>query len=133
MTPDPADPYTSLRLAQIVVPVRIGWNSAERQRSQPVAIDLDIRFQEPPGACESDEVSGTIDYAELVERVTQLCEEAEFRLIERLASTLYHAIRARLPKTTGLAVTVTKRPPLAMVEGGASFRIGDWPSKDAYA
>ena len=116
----------SLRLSRLVVPVRLGWTDAERAEPQPVAVDLEIRFAAPPAACRSDELAGTVDYGVLARCVAEVAAASEVRLVEFLGQALYDALCVRLPAGASLAVTVTKRPPLAGVEGSASFRLGDW-------
>jgi dihydroneopterin aldolase len=125
----PARTYASLRLSRVVVPVRLGWSDAERASPQPVAVDLELRFATPPAACDTDRLADAVDYAALVGRVGALAASAEHRLIEHLARVLRDGLRSLLPEGTGLAVTVSKQPRLASLEGGASFRIGDWPGE----
>jgi dihydroneopterin aldolase len=114
-----------------VIPVRLGWSDAERAAPQPVAVDLELRFTMAPAACGSDCLADTVDYAELVSRVGSLAAAGEHRLIEHLARAVREELRPLLPAGTGLAVTVSKRPRLASLEGEASFRIADWPEDAA--
>lgn len=131
---EPRDPpFTSLRIASIGVPVRLGWSAAERAEPQPVMVDLDLRFRSPPAACGSDALGDTVDYGRLVERVVALGSSGEYRLIEHLGTVLYRALAEELPGGVTLAVTVTKRPPLPAVDGGAAFRIGAWPEERRHA
>lgn len=126
--PDPTPPrHASLRITGIAVPVRLGWSTAERATPQQVIVDLALRFQSRPGACRSDRLDDTVDYGLLVQRIVDTAAAAEYRLLEHLAAALIGALQPTLPPGIALAVTVTKRPPIPSIQGGASFRIGDWP------
>ena len=122
----PTAPLASFRLSGIVVPVRLGWTAGERAEPQPVGVDLEIRFVEPPPACRTDDLADTVDYGALPRLVADVAAAGEVRLIERLCRAIYDAVRAQLPRHAGLDVSVTKRPPLPGVEGGAVFRLRDW-------
>jgi dihydroneopterin aldolase len=125
-------PHASLHVRQIGVAVRLGWGASERALPQQVAVSVDLRFDDAPPACVSDDLQGTADYAAIVGVITGLAEGREYRLLEHFGRTLYDAVRPTLPPGCHLALTVTKRPPLAPVRGGASFRIGDWPGEPAH-
>ncbi len=126
--PDPLPSrHASLRVSGIAVPARLGWSAAERATPQQAIVDVALRFQSLPGACRSDRLDDTVDYGPLVQRVVETAAAAEYRLLEHLAAALIAALRAMLPDGIGLAVRVTKQPPIASIQGGASFRIGDWP------
>lgn len=119
--------HASLRVSGITVPVRLGWPAAERATPQQAIVDVTLRFQSLPGACRSDRLDDTVDYGPLVQRVVETAAAAEYRLLEHLAAALIAALQAMLPDGIGLAVRVTKQPPIPSIQGGASFRIGDWP------
>jgi len=121
-----SDLNASLRVTRIVVPVHLGWEADERAATQPVEVELELRFDRPPAGCETDELAGTVDYGELVHRISELARSREFRLIEHLGSVLFDAVRQGLPRGCRLALTVAKWPPVEEVEGVAAFRLADW-------
>lgn len=126
--PDPLPSrHASLRVSGIAVPVRLGWSAAERARPQQAIVDLALRFQSLPGACRSDRLDETVDYGLLVQRIVDTAAAAEYRLLEHLVAALIAALQPTLPPGIAVAVTVTKHPPIPSIQGGASFRIGDWP------
>ena len=121
-----SQPRASLRVTRVTIPVRLGWDVEERGRPQPVEIEVEVRFGEPPAACASDRLDQTVDYGALVERLHARATAGEYRLLEHLGTALYQAARVDLPAGVRVALTVAKRPPLDLVLGSASFRLADW-------
>lgn len=83
---------------------RIGVYDWEQQINQRLLIDITI-----PGnfsACE-DDLSKTIDYALLCERVTQFVESGFFKLIETVADKLADLIKEEF-KVEKVIVSVSK-------------------------
>lgn len=107
--------------------MRLGWEAAERESPQTVEIELTLRWPSLPLACATDDLAATVDYAALTDRAREVCDRGEYRLLERLAGSLYDALRPVISSGVALAVTVTKHPPLPGLEGGASFTIDDAP------
>jgi 7,8-dihydroneopterin aldolase/epimerase/oxygenase len=70
---------------------RHGYEAEERQRRQPFEIDLmaeiDLR-----AAAATDDLSQTLDYASLQERLVRIVATTSYALIERLASDLLDAV-----------------------------------------
>lgn len=77
-----------------------------------------------PVSCETDDLSDTVCYAELTSLITAACEQKTYKLIEHLAYDIYTLIKAR--HTLECQVTVSKKPPIANLQGGAAFVCGDW-------
>ena len=115
----------TLRLDRLRASARLGWDEEERRAPQPVTIDLTLRFPSLPQAAESDDLKDTVDYAAIAAHLSALCGLGEYRLLEKLCRVLYDAVRTLVPPDAAVEVTVTKRPPLAGLEGGASFTISD--------
>jgi 7,8-dihydroneopterin aldolase/epimerase/oxygenase len=70
---------------------RHGADTDERRRPQPfemnLSIDLDLR-----AAAASDELSDTVNYAELTRRVRTVVEATSFALLEALAAAVLDAV-----------------------------------------
>jgi FolB domain-containing protein len=115
----------TLRLDRLRASVRLGWEDEERRAPQPITIDVTLNFPSLPSAAESDDLQGTVDYAAIAAHLTALCGVGEYRLLEKLCRVLYDAVRTLVPPEMAVEVTVTKRPPLAGLEGGAAFTIAD--------
>jgi dihydroneopterin aldolase len=75
----------------------------------------------------TDLLEETICYAKLSDEIQKVCNKREYQLIEKLTWDTYISIKATLPKDIQLWLRATKeRPPIAHLEGGSSFSIGDW-------
>jgi 7,8-dihydroneopterin aldolase/epimerase/oxygenase len=85
---------------------RHGADPAERERRQRFEIDvtaeLDLR-----GAAASDELSQTMDYAALHERIVRIVSTTSYALLERLAAELLDAVFADRRVTRG-QITLSK-------------------------
>lgn len=70
---------------------RHGYAAAERERRQPFEIDVtvDIDLRE---AAESDDLTQTLDYAALQERLVRVVATTSYALLERLAADLIDAV-----------------------------------------
>ncbi len=107
--------------------VHLGVGEEERKIPQWVRFDLELRFPKAPEACRSDELSETACYAALCERIREICEQKEFRLIEKLGWEVFHSVRNLVARDTRLMLTVCKEaPPIPGLEHGASFTLSDW-------
>jgi dihydroneopterin aldolase len=93
---------------------------------QGVLVELVLRRPFLPAACTSDELADTVDYERLAATIRKIAQRGEYRLLERLGWDLFRAVREFVPPSARLRLTVTKeRPPIAGLEGGASFTLGD--------
>lgn len=111
--------------------VRLGCSDAERARPQAVDLDVAVRFAELPRACESDDLSHTVCYADLIDAARAACAGREFKLVERLAHELHARLRPLVPAGAALWLRVTKlHPPVEGLAGGVSFALGDFEAAD---
>ena len=117
---------TRLEVPAIRLDVRLGCEADERAVPQPVDLALTIDFATAPDACRTDDLAGTVCYAEVTALAREYCSPREFRLIERLAAELRDVVRARLPHDAGLVLSVAKvAPPVPGLAGGVRFTIDD--------
>ena len=65
----------------------IGTNPDERTRRQQVIINLQLDC-DLSKASQSDELTDTVDYFTIEERVTELGKSSSFKLVERLAGAI---------------------------------------------
>lgn len=120
--------YSSLRIDELSLQVKLGVSEEERRASQEVRLSLEIRFHEMPAATESDSIADTICYARLCEALRKECTEKEFRLIEHMAATCVAATHKMLEGRGKLALRIRKvKPPIEGLLGGAAFSCGDFP------
>jgi len=92
---------------------RHGVTLEERLEPQPFEVDVDLEVDlRAPAA--SDELTDTVDYAEVFAVVTRVVEGQSFRLIEALAGAIADGV---LTSTTAVGVTVRVRKPKAPLPG----------------
>ncbi len=75
-----------LRLNGIEVDCIIGERTDERVRTQRLLVYVELEVGEK--ACETDELSDTVDYAALTERIRAALVAAKCRMIERAAKVV---------------------------------------------
>ena len=93
----------------------IGIHESELHRPQPVRIDLRAGLPRS-GACDTDRIGDTIDYAEVRARLQRLLQEHEVRLLEAFAETIA-GILVREFGAFWVRVRVTKPHKFEDVEG----------------
>jgi 7,8-dihydroneopterin aldolase/epimerase/oxygenase len=94
------------------VVARHGVLPEERERAQPFEIDLEIEA-DLSEAARHDDLSKTVDYGSVVEKVTELATTRSFELLEALADAIAASV---LTDSRAEAVTVRVRklrPPVA--------------------
>lgn len=123
--------HATLRLDRLRASARLGWEDEERRTPQPVTIDVALRFPSLPEAADTDDLKDTADYGAIAAHLSALCGVGEYRLLEHLCRVAYDAVRTMAPPNAAVEVTVTKRPLLAGLEGGAAFTIADSGSEGA--
>lgn len=99
-----------LELNGIDVDCIIGDRPDERERRQRLTVDVTLEIGD--AAATSDELSDTVDYAELTERIRAALVAAKCRMIERAAKVVcdvcredskVHAARVKVTKSGAVA------------------------------
>jgi dihydroneopterin aldolase len=74
----------------------VGVTDDEMNVRQPMSVDLELVYLKRAffSAADSDNLSNAIDYAQAVKRVVQIGTHGNYRLIERLAEEIVHALFA---------------------------------------
>ncbi len=84
----------------------------ERDRAQPLEIDLDVEADLAP-AGRSDDLADTVDYGALCDLVSATVTAGRPQLLEQLAAELAAAVLAADPRIDAVTVGVRKlRPPV---------------------
>lgn len=116
----------SLRLHDIRLMMHVGHLEAERARRQPMRIDLDVEFNVPPHACETDELDDSVCYDTLIAHVKEYCEQHQFNLLEHLARRLHALVKSYFSDKDKIFIRVIKlNPPIEVLHGGAACAYGD--------
>jgi 7,8-dihydroneopterin aldolase/epimerase/oxygenase len=81
----------AIRLRRLRVYGRHGADDGERERRQPIEIDVTAEMDlRRAGA--SDDLAATLDYAALRERLVRIVSTTSYALLERLATELLDAV-----------------------------------------
>jgi dihydroneopterin aldolase / 2-amino-4-hydroxy-6-hydroxymethyldihydropteridine diphosphokinase len=100
----------------------IGALPHERQRNQPIRIDLTVEA-DLADAGRSDELADTVHYGDVTRTAASIARESTDVLLERLAQRIAEAILDK-PRVEAVHVTVTKlRPPIDEHVDTTSVRI----------
>lgn len=113
---------SSIVVKGIQLSARCGVTETERQQPQPLLVDL--IFQCPnQSAFQSDQLSDTVDYGTITQRIQDIGEGQAFSLIETLAERICQTLFHEFP-ITRLKIWVRKiRPPLNRIEGSVGVRL----------
>ncbi len=92
----------------------------EREEGQVFFFDLDLTLSSCP-ACKSDDIEGTVDYAQVADCVEEVSAGRNYNLLERLASVVAETVLGRFPDIESVKVTVAKsKPPMAHPAGSVA-------------
>ncbi|MDQ6735318.1 MAG: dihydroneopterin aldolase [Nitrospirota bacterium] len=103
----------------------IGVTDDEMNVRQPMSVDLELVYVKGAffSAADSDDLSNAIDYAQAVERVVQIGTNGKYRLVERLAEEIVHALFAEFA-IAELKLWVRKlKPPIKDVHDSVGVRV----------
>lgn len=99
-----------------------GVTESERTTPQPLAIDLELAFDMTSAAAQ-DDLTKTVDYTQIAERVTAIVQREQFRLLETLSERLAQTILAEFP-VRGATLWVRKlKPPVKGVRESVGVRL----------
>lgn len=116
----------SLSINDLRIWVHLGCRDEEKFHPQMISFDICINFATPPVGADTDLLHDTVCYVDIVDRVTQYCQEKKFNLIECLASSVHKKISDSLVSHKHLphSITVTLHkvsPPVPGVHGGVKW------------
>lgn len=114
-----------LKINQFELSLFLGWSAEERSQTQRISLDIDLTFSLPPKACQSDELTDTICYFELTEKLRHHFTEKTFRLIEHLAHDIYQFLKNHVDSGVSVMVHLKKQPDIKQLHGGVCFSYGD--------
>lgn len=98
---------------------RVGIYAFERQKTQPVIVDLGM-WVNTARAAATEDVAHTVDWAAVAQAVSDLVRARHYRLIETLAETLASSVMERFGVSR---VHVEVRKPESLAVGMASVSI----------
>ena len=107
----------TLKLNGIEVACVIGECPDERERLQTLRVDVELAI--PDRAAETDELSDTVDYAALADRIRAALIAAKCRMIER-AAKIVHDVCVSDARVSAATATVTKSGAIPGLESAAA-------------
>lgn len=114
----------SLHLNEIELFVHLGWPEEERKQPQAVRVNIEVEFETPPDACETDQLEDSFCYAALIKKIQENTTNKQFRLIEHLGCDIYKLLKTILPSSQ-VRVKICKYPKLTGFSGPVYFTYGD--------
>jgi len=90
----------------------IGITEEERHRTQPIGVDLELRYPEGVwnAAAQSDDIAQAIDYTAVIQRVVEVGTAGKYQLLERLAEEILAMVFAEFA-VAGAAIWLRKLVP----------------------
>ncbi len=101
---------------------RCGITPEERQRPQPVAIDLELDC-ETASAATSDHLSDTVDYAQVAERIVELGSKEACALLETLGEKILTLLFTDFPISRVRLWLRKLAPPIAQKAGSVGVKL----------
>jgi len=113
---------SSIVVKGIQLSARCGVTEREKRCPQPILVDLTFRCPNRP-AFQSDQLSDTVDYGMITQRIRDIGEGQAFSLIETLTETICQTLFHEFP-ITHLKIWVRKiRPPLENIQGSVGVQV----------
>ena len=89
----------------------VGVLPEERERPQPIELDIDI-YTDLSAAGKSDDLADTVDYGAAAEAATEICLSSKAQLLEHLAQRIADQLLLSTP-VSAVDITIKKiRPPI---------------------
>ncbi|MBS1837692.1 MAG: dihydroneopterin aldolase, partial [Actinobacteria bacterium] len=101
----------------------VGLLPEERTRAQPLVVDVDVEV-DLTSAGLSDDLSDSVDYGAVCDRLAEVVESLRPQLLERLAAAMAAAVLDVDPSVVAVTVAVRKaRPPVPHLLATSGVRI----------
>ena len=97
----------TLKVKDLDVICVIGCGEAERSSTQKIALDLELEYDISEAAL-SDDINKAVNYVDIVRRLSEVCQERKFRLVERLGCECCQVIFDEWPKVQKIKLEVRK-------------------------
>jgi dihydroneopterin aldolase len=112
----------AIRITDLRLDAHVGVTEEERATAQRLVVQVELRL-DLSAAARSDDLTETVDYGLLVERIANLVTAEPALLLERIAGRILEELSA-LKGVQGVTVEIAKvNPPIDRELGGASVRL----------
>ena len=111
-----------IQLRALRVVCVVGVLPEERERAQPLELDVDVYF-DLAAAGKSDDLRDTCDYGMLTESISNICVTEKAQLLERLAHVIAEEVLT-LDGVSRVDITIKKiRPPIPLDVAYSAIKI----------
>jgi FolB domain-containing protein len=125
--------HSILTINTLRLSVRLGIDAPEREKPQPVEVDVRFYFDQSPECALDDTAQNFICYDQICSTILNYATQGEFRFLEYLTMQLHAVIRHDLKRQVGNGsenVKVWIRllkcvPPVPYMIGGAEYVYSD--------
>ncbi len=108
----PVSRADTIELAGLVLTAVVGVLPEERERAQPLRVDLSLEV-DLTAAGISDDLNDTVDYSAVCDRVAEVGATSRPELLEKLAADMAAAVLECDPRVSAVRIGVAKlRPPV---------------------
>ena len=104
--------HSALTLHELQLKVYLGVTALERATKQTVLISLKISFFRLPLGCSTGNLSDTVCYASLTQKIKKFIQDKKFTLVENLGKELFGLIKKALTKNCKLSLAIAKQHPI---------------------
>jgi len=111
-----------VRLRGVSVHTHHGVGQAEREVGQRMVFDLDLTL-DGCDATETDELAGTVDYAEVTALLINAATESSYSTLERLTRVIAERIIARFEVSRVRVSACKPEPPIPVNMDGAAVEL----------
>ncbi len=111
-----------VRLRGVSVHTHHGVGQAEREVGQRMVFDLDLTL-DGCDAAETDELAGTVDYAEVTALLVNAATETSYSTLERLTRVIAERIVARFEVSRVRVSACKPEPPIPVNMDGAAVEL----------
>lgn len=114
----------TLSLHTIRAFTHIGYFDAERETGQWIELSVSLQIASPE-ASDSDDITSTIDYGFLTEKLTAFLENSKAKLIEKLALDVKKEIEKldKHKKMSAVVIGIKKTSPSPHYDGHAIYEL----------
>lgn len=107
-------------LNHLLFAVHLGVDAKEREKPQPVRIDLCIHYEKLPKGCYSDNHQEVQCYDQLAQLLKNAVEQQDFCLLEHLTHHCFQMLTDNIDDPFSIRVTKLQ-PPIDYLQEGATF------------
>lgn len=123
--------HLQIDIERVPIFMKMGHFAHERTAPQEVLVSISARLRQTPLDGISDDLSATVDYGEIIAKVEEVLQGAEFKLLERAVTAVAHACMDSFPRLESISVSAEKTFLPQRITKGAGVRVSHTLSRTA--